>query len=235
MSNMKGQRFITPHPSTEMFGPVNRVSTYFSSPWCSMGLYNRAMLWRAVIIVGCLVLGWSGWSLAAEPVVLDVRTEPTGGVKATATILFPVPVSVIQAILTDYSHWPELFEVRMKVVDVTIQNGVATTDLRIEHMLLPGERRLVTESRLLPNGELVADLKGGDFKRYHRRWKLTSVDGGAQTLADFELVVEIESVMPDWLVAGATRRDLESHFRILKEKALVRAQELQPGQSVRPH
>ena len=182
------------------------------------------MLWHVVIVVGCLVFGWSGWSHAAEPVVLDVRTEPTGGGKATATIVLPAPVSVIQAILTDYAHWPELFEVRMKMVDVSIQDGVATTDIRIEHALLPGERRLVTESRLLPNGELVSDLKSGDFKRYHRRWKLTAVDGGAQTRADFELVVEIESVIPDWLVAVATRRDLESHFRILKDKALARAQ-----------
>jgi hypothetical protein len=188
------------------------------------------MFWRAMIVMGCLLLGYSGWSRAAEPVVLDVRAEPTGGVRATATILFPAPVSVIQAILTDYLHWPELFEVRMKMADVTIQNGVATTDLRIEHALMPGERRLVTESRLLPNGELVADLKGGDFKRYHRRWKLTSVDGGAQTRADFELVVEIDSVVPDWLVAVATRRDLETHFRIVKEKALAQAQqELQSG------
>lgn len=188
-------------------------------------IYNRAMLLRVVIIIGCLLLGWSGWSSAAEPGLLDVRTEPNGGVKATATIVLPAPVSVVQAILTDYAHWPELFEVRMKMADVSILDGVATTDIRIEHALLPGERRLVTESRLSPSGELVADLKSGDFKRYHRRWKLTSVDGGAQTRADFELVVEIESVIPDWLVAVATKRDLESHFRILKEKALVRAQQ----------
>ncbi len=187
------------------------------------------MLWRVMIIVGCLLLSWPGRSGAAEPGLLDVRTEPTGGVKATATIVLPAPVSVVQAILTDYAHWPELFEVRMKIADVSILDGVATTDIRIEHMLLPGERRLVTESRLLPNGELVADLKGGDFKRYHRRWKLAAVDGGAQTRADFELVVEIESVIPDRLIALATRRDLESHFRILKEKTLARAQALQSG------
>ena len=196
-----------------------------------MCLYNRAMLWRAMIVMGCLLFGWSGWSRAAEPIVLDVRTEPTGGVRATATILLPAPVSVIQAILTDYAHWPELFEGRMRVADLKFQNGVATTDLRIEHALLPGERRLVTESRLLPNGELVADLKGGDFKRYHRRWELTSVNGGAQTRANFELVFEIDSVAPDWLVSIATRRDLESHFRILKEKSLALAQELQSGRS----
>ena len=191
-----------------------------------MGLYNYAMFWRAMIVIGCLVLGWSGWSRAAEPVVLDVRTEPTGGVRATASILFPAPVSVIQAILTDYAHWPELFEGRMRVADLKFQDGVATTDLRIEHALLPGERRLVTESRMLPNGELVADLKGGDFIRYHRRWKLTSVNGGAQTRADFELVFEIDSNMPDWIVALALRRDLETHFRIVREKALAQAQQL---------
>jgi hypothetical protein len=193
------------------------------------------MLWRAMIVMGCLLFGWSGWSRADEPVVLDVRMEPTGGVRATGTILFPAPVSVIQAILTDYAHWPELFEGRMKVADLKVQNGVATTDIRIEHALLPGERRLVTESRMLPNGELVADLKGGDFTRYHRRWKLTSVNGGAQTHADFELVFEVDSVVSDWLVAFATRRDLESHFRLVREKALAQTQqELQSGQSVRP-
>lgn len=190
------------------------------------------MLWRVMIFLGCLVLGWSGWSHAADPVLLDVRAEPTGGIRATASVLFPAPVSVIQAILTDYAHWPELFEGRMRVAYLKFQNGVATTDLRIEHALLPGERRLVTESRILPNGWLVADLKGGDFKRYHRQWELTSVNGGAETRANFELVFEINSVAPDWLVSIATRRDLESHFRIVKERAIVRAQsELQPGGS----
>jgi ribosome-associated toxin RatA of RatAB toxin-antitoxin module len=76
---------------------------------------------------------------------------------------------------------------------------------------------------------LVAELKGGDFKRYHRRWKLTSADGGAQTRADFELFFEIDSVAPDWLVSIATRRDLASHFRLVNEKALVRAKQLQLG------
>ena len=188
------------------------------------------MLWRAIIVMGCLLFGWSGWSLADEPVLLDVRTEPTGGVRATASILFPAPVSEIQAILTDYAHWPELFEGRMKVADLKVQNGVATTDLRIEHALLPGERRLVIESRMLPDGELVTDLKGGDFTRYHRRWKLTSVNGGAQTRADFELVVEVDMRVPDWMVAVGMRRDLKSHFRIVKEKALAQTQqELQSG------
>ena len=191
-------------------------------------IYNCAMLWRSMIVMCCFVLGWSGWSRAAEPVVLDVRPEPTGGVRVTATILFPAPVSVIQAILTDYAHWPELFEVRMKIADLKVQDGVATMDVRIEHALVPGERRLVTESRVLPGGELVADLKGGDFRRYHRLWKLTSANGDAQTRADLELFVEIESVVPDWLVAVAMRRDLESHFRIVTEKALARVhQELQ--------
>ena len=54
------------------------------------------MLWRVMIVMGCLVLGWPGWGRADEPVVLDVRTEPTGGVKATATILFPVEAAIIR-------------------------------------------------------------------------------------------------------------------------------------------
>lgn len=155
--------------------------------------------------------------------LLDVRTDPAGGVRAIARLTFPASPHVIQSMLTDYQHWPELFEVRMRLVDVKIHQGVATTDLRIDHALLPGERRLVTESRPMPDGGIVTDLVGGDFKRYHRVWKLAPANEGTETIADFELVVAIDSIVPDWLVALATRRELEAHFRIVKEKSLARS------------
>ena len=179
----------------------------------------------------CTVLGlvlitapWPPSTAAApESDVLEVKTESGGGVHATAHVTFPAKPDVIQSMLTDYQHWPELFDVRMRMADITIREGVAKTDIRIEHALLPGERRLVTESRALPEGGMMTDLVGGDFKKYRRIWKLTPVNGGAQTRADFELVVAIDSVVPDWLVAFAMRRELEAHFRIVKEKALARA------------
>ena len=192
------------------------------------------MLWRVIIVMGCLLVGWSGWSSAAEPVVLDVRTEPAGGVRATATILFPVEPAIIQRLLTDYARWPELFDVRMRMVEVREQDGKAFTDIRIDHALLPGERRLMSESRTLATGGLLTELKGGDFKQYRRLWKLTPIDDGAYTKAEFELLVEIDTIVPDWMVAIAMRRELESHFRIVKEKALVRAQtEQQSGRSMK--
>ena len=181
-----------------------------------------------MIVVGCLLFGWSGWSRAAEPVVLDVRMEPAGGVRATATILFPVEPAIIQRLLTDYAHWPELFEVRMRMAEILEQDGKVFTDIRIDHAMLPGEQRLLSETRTLPSGGILTELKGGDFKQYRRFWKLASVDGGAQTKAEFELLVEIDTIVPDWMVAMAMRRDLETHFRIIREKALAQ-QGLQPG------
>ena len=192
-----------------------------------MGLYTGAMLWRVMIVLGCLLLGWPGWSRAIEPVLLDVRTESTGGVRATATILFPVELAIIQRLLTDYVHWPELFEVRMRMAEVREEEDKVFTDIRIAHALFPGERRLMSETRTLPAGGLLTELKGGDFKQYRRSWKLTPVAGGIHTKAEFELVVEIDTMVPDWLVVVAMRRDLESHFRIVREKALAQAQ--QPG------
>jgi ribosome-associated toxin RatA of RatAB toxin-antitoxin module len=186
------------------------------------------MLWRAMIFMGCLLLGWSGWSRAAQPVVLDVRTEPTGGVRATATILFPVERAIIKRLLTDYAHWPDLFEVRMRMAEIREEDGKTFTDIRIDHALLPGERRLLSETTTLPTGEILTELKGGDFKQYRRFWKLTPVDGGAHTRAEFELLFEIDSNMPDWIVTLGLRRDLETHFQIIREKALAQ-QELQPG------
>ena len=200
-----------------------------------MSLYTCAMLWRVMIVMGCLLLGWPGWGRAVEPVVLDIHTEPTGGVRATATILFPVEPVIIQRLLTDYAHWPELFDVRMRMAEVREQDDKVFTDIRINHALLPGERRLLSESRALPTGGLLTELRGGDFKQYHRLWKLTPVDGGAHTKAEFELLVEIDSNIPDWIVAMAMRRDMEAHFRLVREKALVQVQQkLQLEQSVRP-
>jgi len=193
-----------------------------------MSLYTCAMLWRALIVMSCLILGWPGWSRAAEPVVLDVRTEPTGGVRATATIFFPVEPAIIRRILTDYARWPELFDVRMRMVEIREQDGKVFTDIRIDHALLPGERRLLSETRTLPPGGLLTELKGGDFKQYRRFWELSPIDGGVRTRAEFELLVEIDSNMPDWMIALAMKRDLESHFRLVKEKALAQAQPVRP-------
>jgi ribosome-associated toxin RatA of RatAB toxin-antitoxin module len=202
----------------------------FVLAWLSTGLYTCGMLWRVMIVVGCLVLGWSGLSRASEPVLLDVRTESTGGVKATATILFSVEPAIIRQLLTDYAHWPDLFDVRMRMAEIREQDGRVFTDIRIDHALLPGERRLLSETRTLPTGELLTELKGGDFKQYRRFWKLTPIDGGAHTRAEFELVVEIDMMVPDWIVAAAMRRDLDTHFRIIREKALAQ-QGVQSGRS----
>jgi ribosome-associated toxin RatA of RatAB toxin-antitoxin module len=149
---------------------------------------------------------------------LDVHTDPAGGVTATARVFFSASPAAVHSLLTDFPRWPELFEVRMRLVDLQVHQGVATTDLRIEHALWPGERRLVTESRTTADRGIVTDLIGGDFKRYHRVWKLSPINQGRETAADFELSVAIDSILPDWVVAMATRRELEAHFRIVKEK-----------------
>jgi ribosome-associated toxin RatA of RatAB toxin-antitoxin module len=184
----------------------------------SLGVWLVLVL-LIVVQVPLSIVALESWTLAAVDVdELEVGAEPGGGVHATAHPLFPAKPEVIQALLADYAHWPDLFEVRMKVVALNVHDGVATIDLRIDHPVMPGERRLVTESRVLPNGGLVTDLKDGDFKRYHRVWKLQSA--GDHTRADFELTVEPDSLAPDWLVAMVVRQELAAHFRIVKQKAL---------------
>ena len=189
---------------------------------------NRpAVLWGIVhVLVGMfpllVFLGGFHEARAENLDRLEVKQEPGGGVHATAKVIFPANPATVQALLTDYQHWPDLFDTRMRVAELTIRDGVATVDLRIEHPLMPGEHRLVTESKMLPNGALVTDLTGGDFKRYHRVWTLMSVGDGTQTLADFELSVEPALMVPDWLVAMVTRQELETHFRIVKQKLVER-------------
>jgi ribosome-associated toxin RatA of RatAB toxin-antitoxin module len=176
----------------------------------------------------CLLFcfGIPAFSGDASPEFLDVHTDPAGGVIATARVLFSASPETVHSLLTDFPRWPELFEIRMRVVGLHSRHGVTTTDLRIEHTLLPGERRLVTESRTTADRGIVTDLVGGDFKRYRRVWKLSPMNEGRETSADFELSVAIDSLVPDWLMAMATRRELEAHFRIVKEK--VRAPNVRP-------
>ncbi|OQW34726.1 MAG: hypothetical protein A4E19_17560 [Nitrospira sp. SG-bin1] len=185
---------------------------------------------RLAVLLLLAVQGPSGvavsgsWrAAAADTDGLEVKAESGGGVRATAHPFFPAKPDIIQELLSDYAHWPDLFEVRMRVAEMNVQDGVATIDLRIDHPVMPGERRLVTESRVLPNGGLVTDLKAGDFKRYHRVWKLQPAGEGDQTRADFELTVEPNSLAPDWLIAMVVRQELITHFRIVKQKALERA------------
>ncbi|HET6845290.1 MAG TPA: SRPBCC family protein [Anaerolineales bacterium] len=180
----------------------------------------KRLLQRMMVVT--LVLG-STWVWAGDPGSLEVKAQPTGGVKATATLIFPVEPRIIQQLLTDYAHWPELFDVRMRIAELREQNGTAYTDIRIDHSLLPGERRLICESRSLSGGGLLTELRGGDFKQYRRVWTLIPTEGGTQTKAGFELFVEVETVVPDWVTAVAMRQELETHFRIVKEKALARA------------
>jgi hypothetical protein len=181
-----------------------------------------------LILVSSVFLAGPGISAeeSGSPIrSLSVESDPAGGVRATATLLFPAPPDLVQSLLTDYRRWPELFKVRMRLAGLQEQQGKVVTDLYIEHTLMPGERRLVCESQPLPDGGLVTDLKSGDFKRYHRVWRLKAADGGAQTLAEFELVVQVESLVPDWVVAIAMRRELEAHFRIVRERALERVKQ----------
>lgn len=172
-------------------------------------------------MIGLCLLLWPAWSWSGDVMVLDVQPQSGGGVKAIASLVFPVEPAVIQRILGDYRHWPDLFEVRMRIADSREENGIAFTDIRIAHSLLPGERRLMCETRPIAGGGLLTELNGGDFKQYRRVWKLAPVEDGRHTKADFELMLEIETVVPDWMMAIAMRRELEAHFRMVREKALT--------------
>jgi ribosome-associated toxin RatA of RatAB toxin-antitoxin module len=149
---------------------------------------------------------------------LNVSTDPRGGVTARARVQVDAPPATLQAVLTDYEHWPELFTGSMRMARVERQADRTITDIYIKHSLLPNEQRLLVESRELPSGGLVTTLLGGDFKRYARTWEVAA-NGKSGSTADFRLEVEVDTWAPDWLVARMLKGDLEGHFRLMKERA----------------
>jgi hypothetical protein len=200
------------------------------SPWSCWGSYQtfRALNFFCLLQIGPLscALDWGGphaWAADERTPVLEVRTEPSGGVRATGILHLQAPSSVVQAVLTDYEKWPDLFDMSMRVTRVERHAGYTVTDLALGHALMIGERRLVLENRELGGGGLVSRFVSGDFTRYLRTWKLRADGEQSRTRADFELQVDFETLVPAWLVAQAVRRELEAHFRILTKTVAKRA------------
>ena len=149
---------------------------------------------------------------------LEVQAAPRGGVLARATLRLAAPPATVQAVLTDYEGWPELFAGSMRVARVERQPDRTITDLYFKHSLLAGEQRLLCENRELSGGGLATTLLGGDFKRYARTWTVGPDGSASGTKAEFRLEVEVDTLAPDWLVARVMKGELEGHFRALKEK-----------------
>lgn len=176
-------------------------------------------------VCGALLVSAGVHAADAPATVLDIRDDPGGGKKAVATLRIAAPSDAVRAVLSDYERWPDLFDGRFRIAKLERLDGRVVTDLLIDRSPLPGEMRLLCETRELPNGEIVTSLIEGHFKRYLRRWRFVpEMNGGVvHTRAEMELLVDMDSWVPDWLFAAMLRRDLEAHFKILRERAIERA------------
>lgn len=177
----------------------------------------------AVCLVGAV--GLPAQAADAPAMELEIHDDPAGGKKAVATLRIAAPPDAVRAVLSDYERWPDLFDGRFRIVKLERLDGRVVTDLLIDRSPLPGELRLLCETRELPNGEIITSLIEGNFTRYLRRWRFVpEIHGGAvHTRAEMELLVAMDSWVPDWLFATMLRRDLETHFKILRERALERS------------
>lgn len=154
---------------------------------------------------------------------LDVHTKPQGGVVAQATVHLAASPAIVQAVLTDYEHWPELFSVSMRMARIERYPDRTVTEIYINHGFMSGERRLLCENREVPGGGLTTTLLGGDFKHYSRIWKLGQNGVSGATRAEFRMEVEVDTWAPDWLVGTMLKQELKSHFQLLKTKIDQRA------------
>jgi hypothetical protein len=178
----------------------------------------------AVMLV-CVAVTTIG-TVAADSPMLDITADPMGGFRATAVLHVPASPEVVRAVLTDYEHWPALFNGRFRVVELRREPERVVTDLMIKRSPLPGELRLFCETREFAGGILVTTGLDGDFTRYVRRWTLTPEPNDRKsgpmtgTRAEMELSLELRTWVPDWLLAANLRRELLEHFRLLQENAL---------------
>lgn len=155
----------------------------------------------------------AGVPAVVQPVV-DVQPDPGGGVHAHAVLDLPGSRAVVEHVLTDYEAWPQLFETEMRMGTIQRYEDRVVTELFVQHPIVPGESRLLSENRREADGRLTTVLLGGDFTRYSRSWHLSEPSTGA-TRAEFDLIMQPKTLAPDWVVALALRRELNTHFKRL--------------------
>ncbi len=178
----------------------------------------------AMLALCCALFVSTGVHAADVPAtVLEIHDDPAGGKRAVATLRIAAPPDSVRAVLSDYERWPDLFDGRFRIAKLERLDGRVVTDLLIDRSPLPGELRLLCETRELPDGGIVTSLIEGDFRRYRRQWRFVPETNGSavHTRAEMELLVDMDSWVPDWLFATMLRRDLETHFKILRERAIA--------------
>ncbi len=189
-----------------------------------MHVWKGMVALAAWVAVGGLAVGLSlakAESGLPAGATLDVETDPDGGVRAHAVLDLPATIPIVERVLTDYASWPQLFESRMRMTRIEPVGDRVITELFVAHPILPGESRLLSENRRQADGRLTTTLLGGDFKKYARAWHLSMRNPG-RTHAEFDLLMQADTLAPDWMVAIALRKELETHFsrlvaRIAKE------------------
>jgi hypothetical protein len=182
------------------------------------------------VLCFCFAEPYPVWPSVQSDPRLEIVTQPSGGFHATATLYIAAPPSAVRAVLTEYEAWPALFNGRFRIIQLQRRVDRVVTDLMIRRSPLPGELRLLCESREMPDGSLITTLLAGDFKRYVRRWTFhadaegrATPGGRVGTRAVMDLSLELQTILPDWIVVYNMRRELLDHFRILREKALAKA------------
>ncbi len=133
------------------------------------------------------------------------------------------PQAVVQAVLTNYPAWPELFTKPIEVLRIEQIGDRVLTELQVNHGFLFGKRRLICENRPLPDDGVVSTLVGGDFRQYVRTWRLGPGQGNRGTEAELDLLIEIETWAPDWILVRIVRSELEGHFGLLRQAAQEQA------------
>ena len=164
-----------------------------------------------VLLVG-LVFGMNPDRASAD---LDIQIDENGTATVKALLELPGTPSITHDVLTDYDQWPTLFPAGLRLATIRREPDRVVTDLYVQARVLPGELRLMIETREPRPGQLDAHFLAGDFQRYERTWRLSPAVNGTRTKAELDMLIQLKQWAPHWLVATLLRQDLEEHFRKL--------------------
>lgn len=159
-------------------------------------------------------------------VVVRQRSPSGGGVALVACGVVEASPGVVWPVLRDCELYEQFLPGVQRSVLLGRRDGVARCDVSIDLPFPLDDLRSVTrvEERERPDGGFARkwSLVGGNYRRNEGSWTLSSWGPeGRQTLAVYELDIELDSIIPDFLLWRAQSATAPRVFDAIRQRVAL--------------
>lgn len=153
-------------------------------------------------------------------ILIEANKLEGGGVTADAKGVIFAPIDKVWAIIEKCDDYEKTMPRIEEGKELSRKGNVVTCEVEADLPFPLPNLTSQTRATHTVKGETRKrewTLIKGDYRKNAGYWKLTSIDGGKSTLAEYHLELELDLPVPDGLLAGAQSRTLPKVFKNLRE------------------